>query len=366
MPASDDTDRQYMRRALELAAKGLYSAHPNPRVGCVIVKNGEVVGEGWHRKTGEAHAEVAALEAAGTAAAGATAYVSLEPCAHVGKTPPCVNALIEAGIVRLVVAMQDPNPRVAGKGLAMAKDAGITTSVGLLEADALRLNEGFVSRVTRGRPFVRLKIAASLDGATAMKSGESQWITGEEARQDVQRLRAASGAVLTGIETVLKDDPSMNVRDGGLGDELPQPVRVVLDSRLRMPTDTRMLGLPGRTLIFGVQGADGGALEAAGAEIVKLATGDRRPELSAVLEHLAQMEINDVLVETGPVLAGAFLTAGLVDELVIYQAPHIMGSETRGMVETPDLLGLDQRLNFRVIDLSVVGNDTRLTLRPAT
>lgn len=366
MPVSDDTDRQYMRRALELAANGLYSAHPNPRVGCVIVKNGKVVGEGWHRKTGEAHAEVAALEAAGTAAAGATAYVSLEPCAHVGKTPPCANALIDAGIVRLVAAMQDPDPRVAGKGLAMAKDAGITTSVGLLAADALRLNEGFVSRVTRGRPFVRLKIAASLDGATAMKSGESQWITGEEARQDVQRLRAASGAVLTGIETVLKDDPSLNVRNGGLGDDLPQPVRIVLDSRLRMPTDARMLGLPGRTLVFGAQGADGGALEAAGAEIMILASGDGRPELSAVLEHLAQMEINDVLVETGPVLAGAFLAAGLVDELVIYQSPHIMGSETRGMVETPDLLGLDQRLNFRVIDSSVVGSDTRLTLRPAT
>ena len=365
MPTSDDTDRQYMRRALELATNGLYSAHPNPRVGCVIVKNDEVVGEGWHRKTGEVHAEVAALEAADTAAVGATAYISLEPCAHVGKTPPCVNALIEAGIVRLVVAMQDPNPRVAGKGLAMAKDAGITTSVGLLETDALRLNEGFVSRMTRGRPFVRLKIAASLDGATAMKSGESQWVTGEEARQDVQRLRAASGAVLTGIETVLRDDPSMNVRDGGLGDVSQQPVRVVLDSRLRMPTDSRMLGLAGKTLIFGAQSADGVALHAAGAEIVKLATVDSRPDLSAVLEHLAYMEINDVLVETGPVLAGAFLTAGLVDELVIYQAPHIMGSETRRMVETPDLLGLDQRLNLRVIDSSLVGNDTKLTLRPA-
>ena len=324
------------------------------------------MGEGGHRRTGEAHAEIIALEAAGIKASGSTAYVTLEPCAHRGRTPPCVNALVEAGISRLVVAMEDPNPKVAGKGLAIAQEAGIDVSTGLLAGDAHRLNEGFVLRMTAGRPMVRLKIAASLDGATAMKSGESQWITGEEARADVHRFRAASGAVLTGVETVLLDDPALNVRDKALGDELMQPLRVVLDSRLRMPAAAKMLDLPGETLVFCTDSANRATLEAAGATVVEVDATGGRPDLAAVLRHLAGLEINDVFVEAGPVLAGALLTRGLIDELVIYQAPHIMGSETRGMVETPALTALDQRIEFTVENLLRLGNDTRLTLRPAT
>lgn len=364
MSGSDKSDQEYMRRALELAEQGRFTAHPNPRVGCVLVKDGAVIGEGWHQKTGEAHAEVNALAVAGNNVGGCTAYVTLEPCAHDGKTPPCADALVTAGISRLVVAMQDPNPEVAGRGIEIVRSAGIDVSDGLLAAEAQQLNAGFVSRMSRGRPFVRMKIAASLDGATAMKSGESQWITGEEARRDVQRLRASSGAVLTGIETVLKDDPSLNVRDKSLGDQLAQPRRIVLDSQLRMPATARMLALPGETIIFCVDARNKGDLEGAGAAVVEIDAIEGRPDLSAVMEHLAQIEVNDVLVEAGPVLAGALLTSGLVDELVIYQAPHIMGSETRGMTETPGLLDLDQRIAFEVVDSSTIGQDTRLTLKP--
>lgn len=361
----DDSDCAWMRRALDLAAKGTFTAHPNPRVGCVLVRDGTVVGEGWHHKTGEAHAEINALHAAGGDAADSTAYVTLEPCSHAGKTPPCADALAEAQVARVVVAMVDPNPKVSGEGIAVLRSAGIDVETGLLASDAQRLNSGFISRMSKGRPVVRVKIAASLDGATAMKSGESQWITGEEARRDVQRLRAASGAILTGIETVLKDDPSLNVRDESLGADVMQPRRVVLDSQLRMPATARMLTLPGETIVFCSDDANRSALEGAGATIEKVAAIDGRPDPHAVMSHLAQIEVNDALVEAGPVLAGALLTSGLVDELVIYQAPHIMGSETRGMIETPGLLGLDQRITFEIVDSATVGKDTRLTLRPA-
>lgn len=364
MSEFDESDRDYMRRALGLAEQGLFTAHPNPRVGCVLVKDDVVVGEGWHQRTGEAHAEINALASAGTEARGSTAYLTLEPCAHDGKTPPCANALTEAGIARLVVAMEDPNPRVAGRGMEIVRSAGIDVIAGLLSAEAQQLNEGFVSRMSKGRPMVRMKIAASLDGATAMKSGESQWITGDEARGDVQRLRASSGAVLTGIETVLRDDPSLNVRDDSLGDEVLQPRRIVLDSQLRMPPTARMLTLPGETIVFCVHGGNRAALEGAGATVVEVDSIGNRPDLQAVMKYLAQIEVNDVLVEAGPVLAGALLTSGLVDELVIYQAPHIMGSETRGMTETPGLLDLDQRIVFEVVDSSSIGQDTRLTLKP--
>ena len=263
-----------MSRALELAARGEYSAHPNPRVGCVIVQGDDVVGEGWHEVAGEDHAEIRALRAAGEKARGASVYVSLEPCAHHGKTPPCAAALVDAGVARVVAAMQDPFPEVGGRGLAALRDAGIGTEVGLLQDAAEALNAGFISRVTRGRPRVRLKVAASIDGATAMDSGESQWITGPEARADVQKLRARSGAVMTGIGTVLADDPSLNVRDDTLATHGLQPLRVVLDSRLSMPPSAAMLTLPGATLVCCTAGQDAAGLRDAGAEVMEFGAHD--------------------------------------------------------------------------------------------
>lgn len=350
-----------MARALRLARRGLYSAHPNPRVGCILVKDGTIVGEGWHARAGEAHAEINALSDAGDAAAGATAYVTLEPCSHDDKTGPCTAALIGAGVTEVVLAMIDPFPEVAGSGCRALEQAGIGVRSGLMQAEAERLNEGFLSRVTRGRPFVRAKIAASLDGATAMANGQSQWITGAEARQDVQRMRAASGAILTGIGTVLADDPSLTVRDASLTGS--QPLRVILDSRLRMPPSACMLELPGRTEIFCTDDAKRASLEAAGAAVHVVAAEAGRVDLHAALGELADLEVNDVLVESGPGLSGALLAAGLVDELVIYQAPHIMGSETRGMFATPGWRDLGDRLELDIIDSRQVGRDTRVTAR---
>ncbi|HDP90487.1 MAG TPA: bifunctional diaminohydroxyphosphoribosylaminopyrimidine deaminase/5-amino-6-(5-phosphoribosylamino)uracil reductase RibD, partial [Thioalkalivibrio sp.] len=322
-----------MARALELARRGRYTTHPNPRVGSVVVRDGEVVGEGWHHRAGEPHAEVLALRAAGERGRGGTVYVTLEPCSHFGRTPPCADALIEAGVSRVVAAMADPNPQVAGQGLARLAAAGIETRVGVLEAEARALNAGFVSRMTRGRPRVRVKLAMSLDGRTAMASGESQWITGAAARADVQRLRAESSAVLTGIGTVLKDRPSLNVRleAEALGIEGPlrQPLRVILDPELLTPVDLPMLGLDGQTLILtaSVDGVRQSALTAAGAEVMSLPGDAMALDLHAVMAELVRREINDLHVEAGSVLSGALLAAGLVDELVIYMAPCLMGSE---------------------------------------
>lgn len=357
-------DCEYMSRALRLARRGLYTAHPNPRVGCVLVKDGCVVGEGWHRKTGEAHAEVVALQAAGVNARGATTYVTLEPCSHQGKTPPCADALIAAGVTQVVAAMVDPNARVAGNGHSRLEEAGITVSTGLLADEAAVLNAGFLSRMQLGRPLVRLKIAASLDGRTAMASGESQWISGEAARNDVQRLRAASGAVMVGIGTVLADDPGLNVRRDDIDNDGMQPLRVVLDSNLKMPASARMLGLPGSTTVFCANDQNRNALEAAGASVQLVASRDARVDLAAVMSKLAELEINDVLVEAGPTLAGGLLESGLVDELVIYQAPHIMGSESRGMFATPGWHTLDQRLNLDIVDVRKIGADLKITARP--
>jgi diaminohydroxyphosphoribosylaminopyrimidine deaminase/5-amino-6-(5-phosphoribosylamino)uracil reductase len=355
------TDSAHMARALQLAARGRYGAHPNPMVGCVIVRDGDVVGEGWHAQAGEAHAEIGALEKAGERARGATAYVTLEPCAHHGKTPPCADALVEAGVSRVVVAMQDPYDEVAGRGLARLLEAGIETEVGLMQAAAEALNEGFIGRVTRGRPFVRLKVAASLDGATAMACGESQWITGSEARRDVHRLRAQSGAIMTGIGTVLADDPSLTVRDIDAQDR--QPLRVVLDSRLRMPPDARMLSLPGGTLVCCTSDHDDAALVAAGAEVLVCGAHGDVVNVFEVLAALAEREINDVLVEAGHRLAGYLLEKDLVDELVIYQSPHIMGSNTRGMFATPAWEALADRRGLSIKDVRRIGNDTRITAR---
>lgn len=353
-------DHRYMARALALAERARFTARPNPMVGCVIVRNGAVIGEGWHRRPGAAHAEVEALDAAGDAR-GATAYVSLEPCAHHGRTPPCADALIAAGVAEVVCGMLDPYDAVNGRGLARLREAGVGVRPGLMEAAARRLNRGFVSRVTRHRPYVRLKVAASLDGATAMCSGESQWITGPASRVDVQRLRARSGAVLTGIGTVLADDPSLTVRDPGIPADIEQPIRAIVDSGLRMPLSASMLCLPGRTLIYCTDDTERGALKEAGAEVQAVTGTAGRVDLGAVCADLARREVNDVLVEAGPTLAGALLDARLVDELVVYQAPHIMGSETMRMFTTPGWSALASRRRLVITDRRQVGDDTRIT-----
>jgi diaminohydroxyphosphoribosylaminopyrimidine deaminase/5-amino-6-(5-phosphoribosylamino)uracil reductase len=359
-------DSVHMAHALRLAARARFTAHPNPMVGCVLVNNGDVVGEGFHKRSGEAHAEVLALRSAGDLARGATVYVTLEPCAHHGKTPPCVDALVDAGVSKVMVAMQDPFAATAGRGIERLEAAGIDVCVGLMQSAASELNAGYLSRVTRDRPFVRLKLATSIDGAIAMASGESQWITGAAARADVQRLRASAGAIVTGIGTVLADDPSMTVRAveidcGGL-----QPLRVVFDSHLRMPPAATMLTLAGTTLVCHAGDNDGAAqtLLDAGAELMLCQVSDARVDAKQVLTELATRGVNTVLVEAGAELAGYFLQHELVDELVIYQAPHIMGSETRGLVSTPSWQSLSDRVALKVTDVRRVGSDTRITAIP--
>ena len=370
-PVWSAADHRHMARAMQLAARGLNSTPPNPRVGCVIASGETVVGEGWHRQAGGPHAEVYALQAAGDKARDATAYVTLEPCCHQGRTPPCSEALRKAGIRRVVYAAQDPNPQVNGGGGQALLAAGIEVSSGLLAAESERLNAGFFMRMRRGRPLVRCKIAASLDGRTALADGRSQWISGEPARLDVQRLRAQSSAVLTGIGTVLADDPRLNVRglaDGALADGTSrQPLRVILDSGFRTPPDALLLSVPGEVLIFGAGRVEkGAALEARGARVETLACTDGRVSLAAVMQRLAELQINELLVEAGPVLNGALLAAQLVDELIIYQAAHVLGSTARGMFELPPLPAMDERPGFELLEVRHLGADLRLTCRPAT
>jgi len=365
------SDHAHMARALRLARLGLYSTDPNPRVGCVLVRHGQVVGEGWHRRAGEPHAERHALAAAGDGARGATAYVTLEPCVHQGRTPPCVDALIEAGVARVVAAMIDPNPLVGGQGLHRLREAGMAVEVGLLETEARALNPGFIKRMRQGLPWVRCKLAMSLDGRTAMASGESQWITGPDARRDVQRLRARSSAILTGVQTVLADDPSLNVRLEGAellgveqGQTVRQPVRVVLDSALRMPAGARLLALPGQSLVLcaGDRREHAAALEAAGARVTGLAAdASGRVDMRSALEFLAGEDINEVLIEAGPTLAGSAVAAGLVDELIIYVAPHLMGDGARGLFSLPAVARMSERLPLEIRDLRFVGRDIRIT-----
>ncbi len=362
---SDEADTAFMTQALRLAERGVYTAHPNPMVGCVLVKDGVVVGEGWHKVAGEAHAEINALEAAGAAARGATAYVTLEPCSHHGKTPPCVDVLVSAGIAEAVIGIQDPNPAVNGKGIAELENAGIPVRVGILETQIERQLSGFLSRVRTGRPFVRLKIACSVDGCIAMVSGESEWITGPESRADVQRLRARSGAIMSGIGTVLADDPSFTVRDPDIDTCGRQPLRVVLDKDLRMPLSAEILALPGGTLLYCTEDSRRGPLIEVGADVVKVGASDRLVNAAEVLDDLGRREVNDVLVEAGPALAGNLISNDLVDELVIYQAPHIMGSETMGMFRTPAWTELSDRRSLDIIDTCQVGPDTRITARIA-
>jgi diaminohydroxyphosphoribosylaminopyrimidine deaminase/5-amino-6-(5-phosphoribosylamino)uracil reductase len=350
-------DSQWMAMALRLAEQGLFTATPNPRVGCVLVNEGALVGEGWHARAGEPHAEVHALRAAGTAARGATAYVTLEPCSHFGRTPPCADALIAAGVHRVVLAMQDPNPLVAGQGIGKLRAAGIEVDCGLMEAAARELNRGFYSRMTRGTPWVRSKIAASLDGRTALANGASKWITSEAARRDVQHWRARSCAVLTGIGTVLADDPQLNVRiTTGR-----QPLRVVLDSELRISAQANILQ-NGQTLIYTAcaDAAKQQALRANGAEVVKLANATGQVDLSGVLSDLARRGINEVLVEAGRTLNGALLKAGLVDELVLYLAPQFLGDAARGLADLGELTQLQQHVALKWNDVRQVGSDLRI------
>ncbi len=351
-------DSLWMARALRLAERGLYTTRPNPRVGCVLVKDEKPVGEGWHERAGEPHAEVHALRAAGSMAHGATAYVTLEPCSHHGRTPPCADALIKAGVKRVVAAALDPNPRVSGQGLEKLRSAGIDAECGLMEAEARELNLGFFSRMTRGVPWVRSKIAASLDGRTALSNGISQWITGEAARLDVQRWRARSCAVLTGIGTVLKDDPQLNVRSV---DSALQPLRAVVDSDLRTPPTARILQGGGAVIYTAREDAEKiAALEAAGARVALSPDAEGNVDLSAVLRDLAGNAINEVLVEAGATLNGALLKAGLVDELVLYLAPQLLGDGARGMAALGELTRLDQRIELEWRDLRQVGRDLRV------
>ncbi|MEZ5530333.1 MAG: bifunctional diaminohydroxyphosphoribosylaminopyrimidine deaminase/5-amino-6-(5-phosphoribosylamino)uracil reductase RibD [Porticoccaceae bacterium] len=357
-------DITMMARALKLAARGCYTTMPNPAVGCVIARGEEVVGEGWHQRAGEPHAEVHALRAAGERARGATAYVTLEPCSHHGRTPPCADALIVAGVARVVYGVLDPNPKVAGQGLEKLSAAGIVVDGPVLESEAIAVNRGFIKRQQQQLPWVTVKLAMSLDGRTAMASGESQWITGPSARSDVQRLRARSSAIITGLGTVVHDNPALTVRASELGldnaEEVAsrQPLRVVVDSRLRLPRDCQLLTDGGATL---VASAVGGQLP--GTEVVALDNGAGRVDLKALLGLLAQRECNEVLVEAGSELAGAFMAAGLVDELIIYMAPKLLGSAARPLLSLP-LLAMSEALPMEIADIRAVGSDWRITARP--
>jgi diaminohydroxyphosphoribosylaminopyrimidine deaminase / 5-amino-6-(5-phosphoribosylamino)uracil reductase len=354
-------DHRHMAYALELAARGLHTTTPNPRVGCVIVKDGNVVGEGWHEKAGAAHAEAIALEHARKQAAGATLYVTLEPCAHHGRTPPCVDALLKAKPARVVAAIEDPNPLTAGQGLARLRAAGIVAHVGLMEAAARELNIGFISRMTRGTPWVRMKVAASLDGRTALADGQSQWITGADARRDGHAWRARACAVLTGVGTVKDDDPQLNVREV---QTTRQPLRVVVDSRMQTPLTAKILG-PGT--IIAAAGADvprSVALRAKGAEVVVLPNHEGKVELQTLLQELARRGCNEVHVEAGHKLNGSLIDEGLVDELLIYFAPCILGDTAQGMFHLPPLDKLAGRRKLKIMDVTRVGDDLRILARP--
>ena len=360
-------DHAMMARALQLARRGLYTTSPNPRVGCVIASGADVLGEGFHERAGESHAEIRALNAAGERARGATAYVTLEPCSHHGRTPPCADALRAAGVVRVVAAMQDPNPLVAGKGLAVLRAAGIVTERGLLEDEARELNIGFVSRMTRRRPWVRLKAAASLDGKTALNNGLSQWITGEQARRDGHAWRARSCAVLTGIGTVRDDDPQMTVRHV---ETTRQPLRVVVDSRLETPLSARVLDgasndAPVLIACAIEDPARSAALRARGAQVVLLPNSAGKVELVALLAELARRGINEVLAEAGFKLNGSLLREDCVDELLLYLAPCLIGEAAQGLFNLPELATLGDRRELRIVDLRRVGEDIRILARPA-
>lgn len=365
------SDQAFMARALELARKGLYSTHPNPRVGCVIVRDGQVVGEGWHARAGEPHAEVHALRQAGERARGATAYVTLEPCSHHGRTPPCADALVNAGVARVVAAMQDPNPQVAGRGLLRLMDAGITVQSGVLDSEARALNAGFIKRMETGLPFVRVKLAMSLDGRTAMASGESQWITGPAARAAVQRLRARASVVLTGADTVLTDGARLTVRPDelGLNAELTAlavtrpPLRVLVDGRLRVPLSAPFYQA-GKALVATCAVASArDRFQEEGHELLAVPSSNGHVDLRRLLLELGSRGANEVLVEAGPRLAGAFARAGLVDEFQIFMAGRLLGSSARPLLDWP-LARMAEAPQLKITDVRAVGDDWRIIAVP--
>jgi diaminohydroxyphosphoribosylaminopyrimidine deaminase / 5-amino-6-(5-phosphoribosylamino)uracil reductase len=361
------TPELFMARALRLAAHGMFNTDPNPRVGCVLVRDGEIIGEGWHARAGEAHAEINALAAAGDKARGADCYVTLEPCCHHGRTPPCTQALIAAGVKKVVAAMEDPNPLVAGEGLKILAAAGIEVSAGLLQAQAEALNPGFIQRMRLGRPFMRVKLALSLDGRTAMSNGDSQWITGAAARSDVQLWRARSSAILTGAGTILADNPSLTVRPEQFPANTPtslrQPLRVIIDNHLSTPPDAKILQQQGKTLIFTSSEESGPReqLEQSGATVVVLDNIAGSLDLHEVCRELGGRECNEVLVEAGTTLGGSLLKAGLIDELVLYMAPVLMGDSAKGLFHLPWLKQMAQRIPLDIRDIRAIGQDWRIT-----
>ena len=365
-------DYRFMARAIQLARKGLFTTHPNPRVGCLLVKDSEIIGEGFHVRAGDPHAERNALAAAGDRAHGSTAYVTLEPCCHQGRTPPCTDGLIQAGIKRVVIAMLDPNPLVAGKGKKILVERGIPVDTGILESQARALNPGYIKRMVEDLPYVRCKLAMSLDGRTAMASGESKWITGTAARQDVQRLRARSSAIMTGARTVAADNPALNVRNMPSGNEncalLQQPLRVVLDPQLTISPSAKILQKPGICLVVSSvnRGDLAARLTAAGAELVTLTGTEDKIALKPLMTYLATREINEVLIESGSTLAGAALAEGLIDELIIYAAPHVMGDSAKGLFHLPGLDKMKHRIKLQVKDLRIIGEDIRIIAKPTS
>jgi len=367
----------FMSEAIQLAWRGLYTTEPNPRVGCVLVKDGQIVGRGWHQKAGEGHAEVNAIRDAGSLAEGSTAYVSLEPCSHFGKTPPCANALIQAGVVRVFAAMKDPNPEVSGSGFDLLQNAGVQVESGLLEAQARELNLGFIKRMSKKRPFIRIKMAVSVDGRTAMESGESQWITGSAARADVQRLRARSSAVISGIGTILHDDAALTVRASELGlddaDEIAkrQPLRVILDSDARIKADAKLFAQAGPILLIVSPESDVSdeLTSYSNVSVFRLVDESKGSfsgnSLDQILIELSRLGCNEVLVEAGAVLAGSFIQEDCWDELVIYMAPKLMGSNARPMANLP-LDFMSEAKSLQLKDMRVIGEDIRLTYHPAS
>ncbi len=358
-------DQFYMAHALKLAERGRYSTQPNPRVGCVIVKDGKIVGEGFHQAAGEAHAEIIALAQAGPLARGADVFVSLEPCSHHGRTPPCADAIIEASPSRVVVAMTDPNPLVSGQGVKKLEAQGMTVRIGVCETEARLLNRGFIKRMQTGMPFVTVKLATSLDGRVAIQSGESNWITSDAARRDVHRLRLENCAIVTGINTVLADDPQMTVRlkandlAHSYYQSERQPKRVVLDSQQRMPSKAAIRRQPGEIWQLVTEGKK---VDSQDVRVVVLPTSDGRLDLASVLAYLGDQQMNNIMVEAGGTLAAGFIKAGLVDELIVYQSPDIMGASAQAMINLPEILKMSEKIRFEYQDLRKIGRDLKLTL----
>ena len=352
---------KYMARALQLARKGIYSTHPNPAVGCLIVNDGKIVGKSWHEEAGQAHAEVIALKQADSSAKGATMYVTLEPCSHLGKTPPCVKSIIKSGISRVVIATEDPNPLVNRSGISELQRAGIDITLGVGQVQAKQINRGFLKRISTGIPWVTLKIASSLDGKTAMADGESQWITSEPARRDAHKFRAAASGILTGAGTVLRDNPNMNARLDGTD---RQPLRIILDTNLSTPPDARILHAPGKVLIVTTIGEDG-AIEGYqndSVEIMQCPALGGRINLPELMLELGRREMNTILLEAGSRLSGSMIEQGLVDEIVVYMAPDLLGSDARGMFDIPGLDKIADKMKLVYKDVTMVGRDLRLTL----